>query len=795
MDKFAINNVKQKGFDSRAQMRYLLILARDYPEKYKWVFKALRDHGVPEEEGPKGTYWYTIPEGGFYNVTPSTPSYKYKGKKRSKLETEKWRKAVGRFDKVINSKITKIAKQIEASYIDEMVRLFEGKNQKFSSIEEALSDFSERLGLTNVDVNKIKKQAMKKLAQTNPKMLRKLEQEGITDPKAIEFMSKSKGKHTDDTESPFVLKDGDEKEINNKINRKKEELSKDRPSGDDDQKNEFTSNVSTEGNSFAAQIIRLKRYAQQFGKLLDLKTPSLEKMEELQKELGAIDIDTPFQSSRFGFKFTDLDGKFPKPGKPVKVTAYQYSFLKNEIVKTINENLRNQLNEEMPLDQWIEFINQKVQSQEVTNTMGWKLVDELEKMKRQLYGDIKTKPFVIDDSGKYISQKIKEIMRWFPVSYRRQILRMLAAGEYRHLLSEASGKEAFATTYRRGSFVMMDSFAPYESLKIEPTTEQKEQLLKAVVTSGKNQFGYEDFIQLLDQLQIKYYHAPSDIDYQTLPLHSRVKIRVENKLNSSYKPFTYEKEVVDIQDKEKLLQSLHNKLMVAVENNLPLAYAPQSDGSTKEVRLDQIGKTKTDYTLSQIQEDDQRVNNPKAGLHPIFQGNVEQRKLDMGIGDLLKPRIKPEEKKEKAYTIDLDEPEILEPEESKTPPKSTGLSPDAKQKLLDLIRKKSSKLYYKVAQIMGMWMDSKGRSHQDENQLKDALLDEMIDKSENEVTNKAAEQALGEIPSGTPTMPTIEKQEEPLAVAASIKQKLTKVILSVKASESKVKLAKLIRKL
>jgi hypothetical protein len=73
--KEAINNIRQKGFDSKAQMRYLLYLAREYPEKYSFVYDILGEHGVPSEDGPFHTYWT-----GPYKVSPDTPSYVYTGR-------------------------------------------------------------------------------------------------------------------------------------------------------------------------------------------------------------------------------------------------------------------------------------------------------------------------------------------------------------------------------------------------------------------------------------------------------------------------------------------------------------------------------------------------------------------------------------------------------------------------------------------------------------------------------------------------------------------------------------------
>lgn len=81
MYKKARNPVKEKGFDSKAQMRYLLMLMRKYPDKYSWVKDALKTHGAPATEGPLRTYWEPP-----YNVSPDTPSYIYTGR-RSQINT------------------------------------------------------------------------------------------------------------------------------------------------------------------------------------------------------------------------------------------------------------------------------------------------------------------------------------------------------------------------------------------------------------------------------------------------------------------------------------------------------------------------------------------------------------------------------------------------------------------------------------------------------------------------------------------------------------------------------------
>ena len=67
-------------------------------------------------------------------------------------------------DKFLDEKLLKVAKNVEASYINHIVRIFEGKSEKFSSIDDALTDFSSRLGLSSLEFDSLKKQAMVKMA-------------------------------------------------------------------------------------------------------------------------------------------------------------------------------------------------------------------------------------------------------------------------------------------------------------------------------------------------------------------------------------------------------------------------------------------------------------------------------------------------------------------------------------------------------------------------------------------------------------------------------------------------------
>lgn len=70
------------GFKNKAQMRYLLMVAAEHPEKYSWVWKILDKHGVPESDGPTHEYWE-----GPYNVSPATPSYTYTGRSAANMKS------------------------------------------------------------------------------------------------------------------------------------------------------------------------------------------------------------------------------------------------------------------------------------------------------------------------------------------------------------------------------------------------------------------------------------------------------------------------------------------------------------------------------------------------------------------------------------------------------------------------------------------------------------------------------------------------------------------------------------
>lgn len=103
ISKIALNNVKQKGFDSKSQMRYLLMLAKTHSE-YSWVFEVLREHGVPSTDKVEPAYWEAP-----YKVSPDTPSYSYKRKLSSSI-----------FNKIIKiaNELDSIGKHLMANKLD-----------------------------------------------------------------------------------------------------------------------------------------------------------------------------------------------------------------------------------------------------------------------------------------------------------------------------------------------------------------------------------------------------------------------------------------------------------------------------------------------------------------------------------------------------------------------------------------------------------------------------------------------------------------------------------------------------
>lgn len=731
-------------------------------------------------------------------------------------------------DKFLDEKAVKIARTIRASYIDHAVRLFEGKSKKFSSVDDALQDFAQRLGLNASELESIKKEAMAKIAQhTPPSTLEDLKEEGITDPKAIEYMSKAKGKHTKDSPSPFNLTKDKAKPFVDELKRRRNLLQQEAPTAEQQSNELGTSSGGGDGSSFASSQL-LQKTAEEFGKILPFGEPSMESLEGLKKELGEIDIDTPYRSSRFGFQFTDMkSGGLPKAGQPIKVTTYQYSFLKDEIIKIVNEDLRKQLEQELPFDKWTSFIEEKVKSKEIPATEGWHLVDKIKSMQSKLIGDEKTRPFFVEEKKKRVSEQIKNILRWFPVSYREKILRMLAEGKYRHLHSEASAKNAertFATGYRRGSFVLMKSFSPYVSISVRPEGTQRNELLKAVVTNKKpdgssvQEYSNEEFKNLLNSLNIKYTEAPASQEYQILPLHSKIRIKVENTKNTNYEPLTLDEEFVDIKDNEGLLEKLNDHLFDAIRQDAPLAYEPSQSGAQTPLKLLDLATSKKDLTLSTIPHKDAEgkesdLPNPKAGMHTSFEGSIEQKD---------KP---PEGPKDLPEGINFDDMPLMQQPKKKREAPAPASEFDF-QKMLDEIQSPKVKKLKDIGTVVrilkkyaavGLFMDSKGRPFNSEEQMKKTIFDELFKESTSQIIDKVVQLNLAIIESAkgislpqssqneegieepvkkmTPPMkPIEEKEEDKQPLAAQTIVKLRAILAKTKNPHLKQTIDKLSRR-
>lgn len=700
-------------------------------------------------------------------------------------------------NKFLDEKLLKVAKKVEASYVNHIVRIFEGKSNKFSSIDDALTDFSSRLGLSNIELESLKKQAMIKMAGTYKVAvtdLQKLQDEGITDPKAIRFMAKSKNKHTKDTDSPFALDNEEGVELAEEAFK----LQKDRTNDDTvDQGNEL-SNVAVGKYT----LEQLRKFAEEFGKILPFKEPSLEAVEELKKQLGDIDVDTPYKASRYGFNFVDADSEgFPKPGSPIKVKVYQYSYLKDSFFKLLNEDLRKHLNQELSFKDWLNFLEEKIKSKEIESSEGWGLIDKLKKMHRQLFGDESSAPFLVDETQSRAPTQVKKMLKWFPTSYQEKILRMIAEGKYRHVLADASGRShsyIFPTSYSRASFILMDSFAPFLAIKPKPNREQLVALIKSIVAKKQNKFTNEEFKSLLQELQIPFQETESADDSQRLPLHEKVKIDVENAKNTNYKPLTLSKESVDVSSKEGLLEKLNDHLFSAIRSDLPLAYEPNPSGAIKEMRLTDLGETKQDLTSKNIKHTDSKgnqieVSNPKAGLHHTFEGTLPQKEKLKG------PQFPKETKtpaSKEAPQMDLGLPVPSKPESTE----------DKRKALLEEFKKNRNKLknISKVMELLtkyaatGLWMDMEGKSYSTEEELKQKMYEEMISESEDELLSRVVASAMQEVQSAPQVLPLKKKfepkdqEEEKLPLVA--RSKIKTLLSSTNNQDLKIKLAKILNK-
>jgi hypothetical protein len=328
---------------------------------------------------------------------------------------------------------------------------------------------------------------------------------------------------------------------------------------------------------------------------------------------------------------------------------------------------------------------------------------------------------------------------------------MLAQGKYRHLLSEASGRDhsgIFPTSYRRASFMLMDSFAPFKAIAIQGPKDKKDEMTRSIYQSGKNSFTNEEFKSLLDQFGVSYTEVPSTKEIEPIKLHSKVLVGVGTAKNTDYKPLTYDKEVVSTSDKENLLAGFHDKLFGAINQDLPLVYGPKSDGTYVPLTLKELGESKTDYTGSSIGQDKDSIPNPKSGLHPSFEGQVKQTSPS-AVEELTDTT-----KRTRSPKTELPE-KSLTPEEVRI---------QNMKNLLEKMKSKKSSLQQVLQKYAeaGLWMDDQGRSYSTEAQMMASLQSEMAEEGMEEVVDQAVSSALQEI--GTPevmqSLPQDSKEED-----------------------------------
>jgi hypothetical protein len=605
-------------------------------------------------------------------------------------------------------------RKIFASYVQEVVRLFEGKSNKFSSVEDALNNFRNRLGLSDQQITAIVKEAHHKVAYniypdqsqqtSSDPMEQKLAEEGIDNQKAIEFMAKSKNKHTKETGSPFVI----DKQKGNSII---ENLDKNKSNPEIKQEDQ-TNSLSTDT---VAMLRRLKKLAAEFGKVLPFpgQLPSKEMIPKLQQELETLELDTPFKISRYGFEFTSLSDGPIRPNEPIKAKIYLYSFYKDKMVEQINKDLKEHLQKELPLSQWIEYLKAGIASNDIPGEIGRHLVTKLEKIHRQLYGEEK---YEVDPTAKRQSEQIKKLMQWFPASYQKQIIQMMASSQYRNM-------EKFSTSYVASQFVVMDSFAPFANIEFDKTDKEKlKQLVKYIVENDKFSFTNQQFKDLLSTLQIQYTLVPTSETLQSVTLHPKLKpIEIKTE-NSNYKPLT---------GADVTPEKLHDHVMTAALDDVPLAYLQHEDGSQTPLSILDLGKQKIDFTKDKItiSADDKQyqVANPRKGLHQSYVGDLPtEKRID-------RTRL-PSKPKEQLDTKPMSEEELIR-----------SLIGNLKNQLTKVANGK-------------IYIDFEGNKYSAEQQMKQQIFEKMWNQSKQEVIDTVVKQNMV-----TP---------EPLALVAALKEQL-----------------------
>ena len=630
-------------------------------------------------------------------------------------------------DKFIETKLVKIAKDVRASYIEQLARIFEGKlNTKYSSVDEALDDFASRLGLQASEVALLKKEALAKVAQKTQSdpALEKLKDHGITDPKAIRFMSKSKHKHTQQTSSPFAINQQQGDQLAEKL--KQQQQDDHETPKDENQQNELT-------KSGTLRIADLPK------KVFPFEQPSF---EQIVKELQERKPIKQYRTARTAFKFRSIDrsrANFPvEVGSPIAVTIYAFAFHKDKVIDFITKDLLKILSSELKPTEWA----QKVQhfAKEVDRPVLLERLNEINELLKKEHVDINKK------------DKMIEFIKLLPISYQDEVLKLLASGYYKHLIPEASGRThayVFSSRYEQSTFVLMKSFAPYKQLAI---TEKSKEKLGAFLTgllSDENKqalkagqqvlinLSFDQARDLLDKNGTEYKEvAGVEDESESNFLGGRLKVNIESQANKDYQPLVLEKSIKDPKQQEQMAAELTNAIHEASRANIPLAFeAKDHEGVTSYE-----GKSLGDLTLEQtnflnptIEKDKKVIQNPLSGLHPTYKGTVPKPKTPL------------------------------------TGPQLPKLS----ETIINTIKK--------YAQQFELWLDDEGRTFQNEEQLRNLVVKEIMLDLESEVVNEAVSKVLQTIGSSPSTIPS-KLVEQPIPEAellASSILTLTKIALKL----------------
>lgn len=635
-------------------------------------------------------------------------------------------------DKFIDQKLIKIAKEIRANYVEQLAKIFEGKlNTKFSSIDEALTDFATRLGLSSGDLQTLKKEAQikatlhKQASKNTEQIMQKLQDDGITDPKAIRFMSKSKNKHTLETSSPYALDQKQGEELAKLLEDQKEKYT---TPDDQNQLNEMSKSATLKQADFPKKIFPFDK-------------PSI---EQIVKELEERKPIKQYRTARTAFKFRSIEkigskGSFPTAtGSPIAVTIYAFAFHKDKVIDFITKDLLKVLSSELKPTEWA----QKIQhlAKESDRPLLLERLREINELLTKEQVDINKK------------DKMIEFIKLLPISYQDQVLRLLASGYYKHLIPEASGRThayVFSSRYEQSTFVLMKSFAPYKQLLItEKNKEKLGQFLSLVLSeqdkqtlkTGQNiklDLQFNQARSTLDAAGVEYKEVTGTEDSTEINFAGgRIQINILSIINDDYQPLTLEKSIKDPKEQEAIAAQFTDAIHEASRANLPLAFeAKQHEGTTffEGKTLNDLTIEKTNFLDPNIKKDQILIPNPMAGLHPTYKGKI---------------------------------PEIKTPLTGPTLPKLSN-------KLLTTLEK--------YAQHVEIWLDDQGRFYSNQDQLQNIIVAEMMEHEEEDIINKVVESTLSTIGTSSAKVPTklLEKNLQKPELSANSKTRLTKVAIKL----------------